>query len=156
MCYGNKKKWGLPWDSPTRKPLVGFLPRSWIFHKKVIYGVIFLKFSEISKKWSDEFIIGVKKNRKKCNNIMVVWNKTIDHLTLEKMMILLNYDEMKIIWWIQKGWDHYPKWYFYGNWNFWILWFWFMKIIFASLIESILWIYKYACYILPYLMILLP
>jgi len=29
------------------------------FTKKVIYGVIFLKFSEISKKWSDEFIIMV-------------------------------------------------------------------------------------------------
>jgi len=30
-----------------------------IYTKKVIYGVIFLKFSEISKKWSDEFIIVV-------------------------------------------------------------------------------------------------
>jgi len=29
------------------------------YTKKVNYGVIILKFSEISKKWSDKFIIGV-------------------------------------------------------------------------------------------------
>jgi hypothetical protein len=63
---------------------------------------------------------------------MVVWFIIIDHLTLEKMGVLLNYDKMKIIRWIKKRWDHYPKWFFYGNLKLWILEFWFIRIFFCE------------------------
>jgi hypothetical protein len=63
----------------------------------VIYGVIFLKFSEITKNSSDEFIRRVIKMFKKCNNILVVDFRNTDNLTFEKIFNIPKYDKMKLI-----------------------------------------------------------
>ena len=75
----------------------------------MIYGVIFLKFSEITKNSSDEFIRRVIKMFKKCNNIMVVDFRNTDNLTFEKIFNIPKYDKMKFIWWKKTDQDHYPN-----------------------------------------------
>ena len=134
MGYGNKKKWGLPWHLPTRRPLVGFLPRTSILHQK---SDLWSWFFEIFKKW-DFFIWWIDhrglKNHKKCNNSMVVYFKNTDLLSIKISWNLTNYDKMKNIWWKKIGWDHYPKWIFYGRVNFKISFFASIKIKFTFVI----------------------